>query len=150
MKKRIAWILALAMIISLLGTALNAYAEPAPEGESAVAEGESEDSESAEDAAAEAAPAEGESAEGESDGESAAEAAPADEAAPAEGGNEVELDINHPIAGDIHVIETYEVGADGEVTVTSMVDPELGQDILFVTADDTVASVAATIAEMIK
>ena len=83
LRKKIAWILALAMIVSLLGTAGSVFADPAPaEGEAISAEGESAEGESAE----EAAPAEGESAEGESAEDAApAEGESAEEAAPAEG-----------------------------------------------------------------
>ena len=88
MKNKLAWILVLALIISLLGTTGGVFAEPAPaEGEAISAEGESAEGESAEDAA----PAEGESAEGESaedavpaEGESA-EGESTEDAAPAEG-----------------------------------------------------------------
>ena len=77
MKKRLAFILAIAMIVSLLGTFTVSFAESA-DGEAITAEGESE-GESAEDAA------EGESAEDAAEGESAEDAAEEEAEAEEEG-----------------------------------------------------------------
>ena len=73
MKKTMAWILALAMVISLIGAMSTSFAAP-DQGEAALAEesaGDSAEGESTEDAAAEGESAEGESEDAAAEGESA-------------------------------------------------------------------------------
>ena len=72
----------------------------------------------------------GESPEGESpEGEAPADNTP------------VEFDMTHPIAGDIHVIVEYETDDNGDIQLISVVDPELGEDILPVQDEDTIAMI---------
>ena len=53
----------------------------------------------------------------------------------------VEFDMTHPIAGDIHVIVDYETDNNGDIHLISVVDPELGEDILPVQDEDTIAMI---------
>ena len=54
---------------------------------------------------------------------------------------EAEFDMTHPIAGDIHVIVDYEADDNGDIQLISVVDPELGEDILPVQDEDTIAMI---------
>ena len=78
------------------------------------------------------------------DGGSASGEAPA----PAVGGEQtVELTTVSPFAGEITIIVTYTVGADGAVTITDVVDPDLGESIFAMIED--ISGIQAQVVEAI-
>ena len=58
----------------------------------------------------------------------------------------VEIPYSHPIAGEITVIVTYYGDAASGITLVSVVDPDLGEDILPMQSDDIVAELIAAVA----
>ena len=82
-------------------------------------------------------------ASGEASGESSGEASgESDE-------NVVTFNTINPFAGEITVIVTYTGDAESGVTLVSVVDPELGEDILPVQSEDTVQGLIAQVLELI-
>ena len=68
--------------------------------------------------------------------------------APAAGGEQtIELTTVSPFAGEITIIVTYTVGADGAVTVTDVVDPDLGESIFGMIED--ISGIQAQVEEAI-
>ena len=84
-------------------------------------------------------------ASGETSGEASGEARTAADVPEGVETKEVEIPFSHPIAGDITVIVTYYEDPVAGITLVSVVDPELGEDILPVQSDENIAALIAAV-----
>ena len=93
----------------------------------------------------------GEASSDEPSGEPSGEASsdePSGEASGEAGENTVTFSTVNPFAGEITVIVTYTGDAASGITLVSVVDPDLGEDILPVQSEDVVAGLIAQVIEI--